>query len=93
MHGDSVKNLSAYADQNHAPSLADARLEVAKKETTLVMSMASLPISSFYYKHRMYYISSVLLSVSGYASGSGSGSVTSMGSYFRIYSSESGEKE
>jgi len=25
--GDSVKNMSAYADQNHAPSLAAARLE------------------------------------------------------------------
>ena len=27
MRGDSVKNMSAYADQNHAPSLAAARLE------------------------------------------------------------------
>ena len=27
MHSDSVKNVSAYADQNHAPRLADARLE------------------------------------------------------------------
>ena len=30
MHSDSVKNLSAYADQNHAPSLAAARLEFIK---------------------------------------------------------------
>ena len=28
MHSDSVKNMSAYADQNHAPSLAAARLEL-----------------------------------------------------------------
>ena len=27
MRSDSVKNMSAYADQNHAPSLAAARLE------------------------------------------------------------------
>jgi len=27
MRSDSVKNVSAYAAQNHAPSLADARLE------------------------------------------------------------------
>ena len=27
MRSDSVKNVSAYADQNHAPSLAAARLE------------------------------------------------------------------
>ena len=27
MHSDFVKNMSAYADQNHAPSLAAARLE------------------------------------------------------------------
>ena len=28
MRSDSVKNMSAYADQNHAPSLAVARLEL-----------------------------------------------------------------
>ena len=28
MRSDSVKNMSAYADQNHAPSLAAARLEL-----------------------------------------------------------------
>ena len=28
MRSDSVKNMSAYADQNHAPSLVAARLEV-----------------------------------------------------------------
>ena len=28
MRSDSVKNMSAYADQNHAPSLAAARLEI-----------------------------------------------------------------
>ena len=27
MRSDSVKNMSAYAAKNHAPSLADARLE------------------------------------------------------------------
>ena len=27
MRSDSVKNMSAYADQNHAPSLTDVRLE------------------------------------------------------------------
>ena len=32
MRSDSVKNVSAYADQNHAPSLAAARLEITKKE-------------------------------------------------------------
>ncbi len=30
MRSDSVKNMSAYADQNHAPSLAAARLEFEK---------------------------------------------------------------
>ena len=32
MRSNSVKNMSAYADQNHAPSLAAARLEITKKE-------------------------------------------------------------
>ena len=27
MRSDSVKNMSAYADRNHAPSLTDVRLE------------------------------------------------------------------
>ena len=27
MRSDSVKNMSAYADQNHAPSLTDVRLK------------------------------------------------------------------
>ena len=31
MRGDSVKNMSAYADQNHAPSLTDIRLECGCK--------------------------------------------------------------
>ena len=30
MRSDSVKNMSDYADQNHAPSLAAARLEFEK---------------------------------------------------------------
>ncbi len=30
MRSDSVKNISAYADQNHAPSLTDVRLECVK---------------------------------------------------------------
>ena len=29
MRSDSVKNMSAYADQNHAPSLTDVRLELS----------------------------------------------------------------
>ena len=33
MRSDSVKNMSAYADQNHAPSLAAARLEHSMEET------------------------------------------------------------
>ena len=28
LHSDSEKNMSAYADQNHAPSLAAARLKI-----------------------------------------------------------------
>ena len=32
MRSDSVKNMSAYADQNHAPSLATARLELYRKK-------------------------------------------------------------
>ena len=31
MRSDSVKNMSAYADQNHAPSLTDVRLEFLLK--------------------------------------------------------------
>ena len=31
MRSDSVKNMSAYADKNHAPSLAVARLEILRK--------------------------------------------------------------
>ena len=30
MRSDSVKNMSAYADQNHAPSFTDVRLEFRK---------------------------------------------------------------
>ena len=30
MRSDSVKNKSVYADQNHAPSLTDVRLECVK---------------------------------------------------------------
>ena len=30
MRSDSVKNMSAYADQNHAPSLTDVRLEYGR---------------------------------------------------------------
>ena len=29
MRSDSVKNMSAYADQNHAPSFTDVRLELS----------------------------------------------------------------
>ena len=32
MRSDSVKNMSAYADQNHAPSLATAQLEFSQEE-------------------------------------------------------------
>ena len=31
MRSDSVKNMSAYADQNHAPSFTDVRLEFLLK--------------------------------------------------------------
>ena len=31
MRSDSVKNMSAYADQNHAPSLTDVRLELSDR--------------------------------------------------------------
>ena len=34
MRSDSVKNMSAYADQNHATSLATARLESAEYYNT-----------------------------------------------------------
>ena len=34
MRSDSVKNMSAYADQNHAPSLTDVRLEQNRNEET-----------------------------------------------------------
>ena len=33
MHSDSAKNMSAYADQNHAPSLTDVRLEWSRNFT------------------------------------------------------------
>jgi hypothetical protein len=32
MRSDSVKNMSAYADQNHAPSLAATRLEFISEQ-------------------------------------------------------------
>ena len=38
MRSDSVKNMSAYADQNHAPSLAVARLEQNKKHPAAITS-------------------------------------------------------
>ena len=37
MRSDSVKNMSAYADQNHAPSLAAARLEFEKLVWTVTI--------------------------------------------------------
>ena len=42
MRSDSVKNMSAYADQNHAPSLAAARLESST--------------FSFFYKHFLFFL-------------------------------------
>ena len=38
MRSDSVKNMSAYADQNHAPCLAVARLEQIKKHPAAITS-------------------------------------------------------
>ena len=38
MRSDSVKNMSAYADQNHAPSLAAARLDCRKLKKGKVMA-------------------------------------------------------
>ena len=35
MRSDSVKNMSAYADQNHAPSLTDVRLELYTENLSL----------------------------------------------------------
>ena len=35
MRSDSVKNMSAYADQNHAPSLTDVRLELDRSYNKL----------------------------------------------------------
>ena len=32
MRSDSEKNMSAYADQNHVPSLTDVRLELTKQK-------------------------------------------------------------
>ena len=41
MRSDSVKNMSAYADQNHAPSLTDVRLELfAQKEVKIKQYVA-----------------------------------------------------
>ena len=45
MRSDSVKNMSAYADQNHAPSLAAARLEKYYNSRS----------TSIYYKSTAYY--------------------------------------
>ena len=45
MRSDSVKNMSAYADQNHAPSLAAARLELpAIYLITLTLSTPSISV-------------------------------------------------
>ena len=49
MRSDSVKNVSAYADQNHAPSLADARLEYYS------MACVSVPPpAGFYASDRLF---------------------------------------
>ena len=41
MRSDSVKNMSAYADQNHAPSLTDVRLENIIQQDNIQKSMAA----------------------------------------------------
>ena len=50
MRSDSVKNMSAYADQNHAPSLTDVRLELSREDSHLKNSdyclwMIEYPVS------------------------------------------------
>ena len=40
MRSDSIKNMSAYADQNHAPSLAAVRLEVCITDVVLAGGQA-----------------------------------------------------
>ena len=45
MRSDSVKNMSAYADQNHAPSLTDVRLELCM--ASLMKLVCNIEISSF----------------------------------------------
>ena len=40
MRSDSVKNMSAYADQNHAPSLAAARLEQKSLACQVIWSLS-----------------------------------------------------
>ena len=47
MRSDSVKNMSAYADQNHAPSLAATRLEWAN--LTKMTSKKSLKEGDYFY--------------------------------------------
>ena len=42
MRSDSVKNMSAYADQNHAPSLAVARLEFTGKNAAKIKVICTL---------------------------------------------------
>ena len=44
MCSDSEKNMSAYADQNHAPSLTDVRLEQYIEKNAAVLSNAALAI-------------------------------------------------
>ena len=39
MSSDSVKNMSAFADQNHAPSLTDVRLEFAREYYTIIREL------------------------------------------------------
>ena len=46
MRSDSVKNVSAYAAQNHAPSLADARLEFFIRTNETVPQVASQQTST-----------------------------------------------
>ena len=41
MRSDSVKNMSAYADQNHAPSLTDVRLELSRDDFHLFQMVSN----------------------------------------------------
>ena len=58
MRSDSVKNMSAYADQNHAPSLATARLELQEHKFLQNKNIAGIPyhkgISAIFFNRKIH---------------------------------------